>query len=95
MTRSRTLLINAIAAIATLTAVSASPRALADDEKCFGIAKAGQNACNSNPNQHSCATRSKANNDPSDFVLTPKATCTKLGGKLESIDVKATTTKAN
>jgi uncharacterized membrane protein len=39
----------------------------ADQKKCFGIAKAGQNACNGNPRMHSCAGHSKVDNDPNDF----------------------------
>ncbi len=56
----------------------------ADGEKCFGIAKAGQNACNSNANKHSCAGHSKIDNDPNDFTSVPKGSCLKIGGKLES-----------
>ena len=54
----------------------------ADEEKCFGIAKAGQNGCNSNTNQHSCAGHSKLDNDPNDQMSVPKGSCLKLGGKL-------------
>ena len=59
----------------------------AEEEKCFGVAKAGQNACNSNASLHSCAGRSKVDDDPGDFMLVPKGSCLKIGGKLES-DVK-------
>lgn len=58
--------------------------AAAENEKCFGIAKAGQNACNSNANKHSCAGHSKIDNDPNDFMTVPKGSCLKIGGKLES-----------
>jgi uncharacterized membrane protein len=54
-----------------------------DQEKCFGIAKAGQNACNSNPKMHSCAGHSKVDNDPNDFIPVPQGTCLKVGGRLE------------
>jgi uncharacterized membrane protein len=54
-----------------------------DQEKCFGIAKAGQNACNSNPKMHSCAGHSKVDNDPNDFIPVPVGTCLKVGGRLE------------
>lgn len=56
----------------------------AENEKCFGIAQAGQNACNSNANKHSCAGHSKVDNDPNDFTTVPKGSCLKVGGKLES-----------
>lgn len=55
----------------------------ADQEKCFGIAKAGRNACNSNPDMHSCAGHSKVDNDPDDFIPVPVGTCLKIGGSLE------------
>ena len=65
-----------------LSAAANSAHAAADQEKCFGIAKAGQNACNSNPSMHSCKGHAKVDNDPNDFILVPKGTCLKVGGKL-------------
>jgi uncharacterized membrane protein len=62
----------------------------AGDEKCWGVAKAGQNACNSNPSQHACAGHSKVNNDPNDFIPLPQGTCLKIGGKLEPAGEKKT-----
>lgn len=67
----------------------------ADTEKCFGIAKAGQNACNSNANKHSCAGHSKVDNDPSDFTAVPKGSCLKVGGKLEPATSKSTASEKN
>jgi uncharacterized membrane protein len=55
----------------------------AGEEKCFGIAKAGENACNSNPKMHTCAGHSKVDNDPNDFIPVPAGTCLKVGGSLE------------
>jgi len=55
----------------------------ADNETCFGVSKAGQNGCNSNLHKHSCAGHSKIDNDPNDFILVPKGSCVKIGGKLE------------
>lgn len=51
-------------------------------EKCFGIAKAGQNDCGSKTSKHSCAGQAKVDNDPNDFKLAPKGSCQKMGGKL-------------
>ncbi len=70
----------------TATAISAYA---ADDEKCFGIAKAGQNGCNSNKSKHSCAGHSKVDNDPRDFIAVPQGSCLKIGGKLEPAGDKA------
>ena len=67
-----------------ISAVTSSAyAAAANQEKCFGIAKAGQNACNSNPKMHSCAGHSKVDNDPNDFIPVPLGTCLKVGGSLE------------
>ena len=66
-----------------LSAAANSAHAATDQEKCFGIAKAGQNACNSNPKMHSCAGHSKVDNDPNDFIPVPAGTCLKVGGSLQ------------
>jgi uncharacterized membrane protein len=79
----RTLVSSAITGLLALGLASASGAAHAEGkEKCFGIAKAGQNACNSNPAMHSCAGHSRVDNDPNDFMAVPKGTCLKVGGKL-------------
>ncbi len=70
------------AAITGLMVLSAPVASAADSEKCFGVARAGQNGCNSNANKHSCAGRAKIDNDPKDFVPVPSGSCTKLGGRL-------------
>jgi uncharacterized membrane protein len=76
----------------TTSAISANA---ANEEKCWGVAKAGQNACNSNKSKHSCAGHSKVNNDPNDFIPLPKGSCEKIGGKLEPTGDKAESTKGN
>jgi uncharacterized membrane protein len=80
----RTLISTAITALLAvgITATAGSAYA-ADEEQCFGIAKAGQNACNSNPSMHSCKGHAKVDNDPNDFIPVPIGTCLKVGGKLE------------
>lgn len=76
-----------LTALTSLLALGISTAAVsahaANEEKCFGIAKAGQNACNSNPKMHSCAGHSKVDNDPNDFIPVPSGTCLKVGGSLE------------
>ncbi|HEU4353376.1 MAG TPA: DUF2282 domain-containing protein [Burkholderiales bacterium] len=76
------------AAIAGLFALSAAGgAALAQDkkgqEKCWGVAKAGQNDCGSNKTAHSCAGQSKLDYDPNDFKMTKAGTCVQMGGSLE------------
>lgn len=72
------------AAIAGLLALGGTA-ALAQDkqEKCWGLAKAGQNDCGSNKTAHSCAGQSKKDYDPNDFKMTKAGTCVQMGGSLE------------
>ena len=49
-------------------------------EKCYGVAKAGQNECAAGKN--SCAGTAKKDNDPMFWKLVNKGTCEKMGGKL-------------
>jgi uncharacterized membrane protein len=76
------------AAIAGLFALGAAGgAALAQDkmgqEKCWGVAKAGQNDCGSNKTAHSCAGQSKKDYDPNDFKTVKAGTCVQMGGSLE------------
>ena len=77
----------AVAGLFALGIAAASTSALADDEqdkdKCFGVAKAGQNDCSGKNSKHSCAGESKVDNDPNDFKYVAKGTCEKMGGKLK------------
>ncbi len=75
----------AITAIGALLAIGASALAppasaadKADEEKCYGVAKAGKNDCAAG--SHSCAGQSKASGDGRDFVTVPKGTCERLNG---------------
>ncbi len=51
-------------------------------EKCYGVAKAGQNDCATA--KHACATLAKVDRDPEEWKLVPKGTCQKMGGRLEA-----------
>jgi uncharacterized membrane protein len=75
------------AAVAGLFALGAATgSALAqekkDQEKCWGVAKAGQNDCGSNKTAHSCAGQSKKDYDPNDFKMVKTGTCQQMGGSL-------------
>ena len=48
-------------------------------EKCFGVAKAGQNDCAAG--SHSCAGQTKVDNAADDWKYVAKGTCEKMGGK--------------
>ena len=50
-----------------------------DREKCYGIAKAGQNDCGTAT--HTCAGKATRDNAPDEWKYVPKGTCEKMGGK--------------
>jgi uncharacterized membrane protein len=55
----------------------------ADDkgkEKCYGVAKAGQNDCANLSGTHSCAGQSKADMDANDWKYVAKGTCKTMNG---------------
>ena len=70
-------------ALAGVLALGLAPVALAqakaDKEKCYGIAKAGQNDCGTA--KHTCAGKSRKDNAPDEWKYVAKGTCAKLGGK--------------
>ena len=49
-------------------------------EKCYGIAKAGQNDCANLSGSHSCAGQSKADNSPDEWKYVAKGSCKTAGG---------------
>ncbi|NHZ63957.1 BufA1 family periplasmic bufferin-type metallophore [Massilia genomosp. 1] len=54
----------------------------ADKEKCYGIAKAGQNDCASATGSHGCAGASTVDKAPEEWKWVAKGSCEKAGGKL-------------
>ena len=65
---------------AAVLAQPAAPQPAKD--KCFGIAKAGQNDCANIAGTHSCAGQATQARDPKSFVLLPAGDCGKIqGGK--------------
>lgn len=73
------------AALASVCAAQATAGGQMDaqsgnDEKCFGIAKAGQNDCGTAT--HGCAAQAAADKDPAEWKFVPKGTCEKAGGKI-------------
>ncbi|MBK6981721.1 MAG: DUF2282 domain-containing protein [Betaproteobacteria bacterium] len=81
--RSKRLLIRSALAGMIAAGLGQAPLAVADEgkEKCYGIAKAGQNDCGTAT--HSCAGLAKKDNAQDEWKYVPKGTCTKLGGKLK------------
>jgi uncharacterized membrane protein len=49
-------------------------------EKCYGIAKAGQNDCANLSGSHSCAGQSKTDNGADEWKYVAKGSCKSAGG---------------
>jgi uncharacterized membrane protein len=62
-------------------------------EKCYGIAKAGQNDCANLAGTHSCAGQSKLDNDKGEWKYVAAGTCKQVGG-LSADEAKAAAKKA-
>ncbi len=57
-----------------------APDTTKGQEKCYGIAKAGQNDCANLSGTHSCAGMATVDNDPTEWKYVPKGTCKRLKG---------------
>ncbi len=78
-------------ALAGLLAAGASLQAAAQAkppamERCFGVAKAGQNDCGTAT--HTCHAKATRDNDPAEWKMVAHGTCEKLGGKLTDATAK-------
>ena len=68
------------AALAAALAVPVAVQAQGNMEKCYGVAKAGKNDCQTA--KSSCAGTSKADSQNDAWISVPKGVCDKLvGGK--------------
>lgn len=72
----------ALAAVLSTTVVV--PAEAGSKEKCYGVAKAGQNDCGNLAGTHSCAGQSKVDNDPGEWKLVAKGSCKTIGGMLKA-----------
>lgn len=75
-------------AVGSLLAFGAATTALtanaAEMEKCWGIAKAGKNDCQTNTS--ACAGTSTADNQPDAWIFVPEGVCDKIvGGSTEPL----------
>lgn len=75
----RAMIAATAAALMSLSLV-AMPAAAQEKEKCFGIAKAGQNDCASLDGSHSCAGQSKIDMDKGEWKFVAKGTCKGMKG---------------
>jgi uncharacterized membrane protein len=86
-------MIAAAAASLISMAFIAAPAAAQEKEKCFGIAKAGQNDCASVNGVHSCAGQSKVDMDKGEWKYVAKGTCKQMKG-LTMDEIKTTPKKS-
>ncbi len=81
MMSNRALIASALAAAVTAPTLAAAgrpaPTPSFQAEKCYGIAKAGQNDCASTGN-NSCAGTSRVNADPKAWVYVPAGYCDRI-----------------
>jgi len=68
----------ASALAAALSLALAAGAQAQDTERCYGVAKAGQNDCKAG--SHDCKGQSEVDADPDSFVLLPVGTCKKIEG---------------
>jgi uncharacterized membrane protein len=84
MNKRQAMIAAALAAACSANAAVAAGQdgmgAKADQEKCFGVTKAGQNDCATAT--HGCAGQAKVDNDQNEWKYVAKGTCEKAGGKL-------------
>jgi uncharacterized membrane protein len=78
--------IASVFAISALALVASPAMADASKEKCFGVAKAGQNDCASA--SHGCQGQAKADMSADEWKLVPAGTCEKAGGAKTAEDAK-------
>jgi uncharacterized membrane protein len=57
-----------------------TPAVAQEKEKCYGIAKAGQNDCANLAGTHSCAGQSKVSDDKGEWKYVAKGTCESMKG---------------
>jgi uncharacterized membrane protein len=74
----------ALAGVCATAAAQDAPThgAKAGQERCYGVAKAGQNDCGTAT--HGCAGAARTDNDPVEWKLVPKGSCEQAGGKLSA-----------
>jgi len=82
--KNQALVSSALAAALSMGLVAQAQAADAAKEKCFGIAKAGQNDCASANGSHSCAGQAKADKDANEWKYVAKGTCEKEGGSTKA-----------
>ncbi|MBT9490357.1 MAG: DUF2282 domain-containing protein [Rubrivivax sp.] len=78
MNQRRLVISSALASALAMGLVA--PAAAQAKDKCYGIAKAGQNDCANLAGTHSCAGQSKVDNDAGEWKYVAKGTCKDMKG---------------
>ena len=82
--KTKLMLSSAIAglvALSTASGVALAQEKKSEKEKCYGVAKKGQNDCGTA--KHSCAGQATADNVAEEWKYVAKGSCEKMGGKLK------------
>jgi uncharacterized membrane protein len=80
----RLIVSSALASVLALGLVGQVAAQTKEKEKCFGIAKAGQNDCANLAGTHTCAGQNKVDNDPGEWKYVAKGTCKEMKGMTEA-----------
>ena len=84
MKKSNLLIYSAIASLIAVSSLTATQAVAAEGkEKCYGVAKKGQNDCNTS--KHSCNAEAAADNLPEEWKYVAKGSCEQIGGKLTAV----------
>jgi uncharacterized membrane protein len=89
----RLIVSSALASALALGLVGTAAAQEKGKEKCYGIAKAGQNDCANLTGTHSCAGQTKMDMAPEDWKYVAKGTCKDMKG-LSEAEAKAKAKKA-
>jgi uncharacterized membrane protein len=63
-------------------------------EQCYGVAKAGENACAAANGSHTCGGLSTVDFSGGEWMLVDQGSCVQMGGKLEAFEGLGTPTKS-
>jgi uncharacterized membrane protein len=85
MNKRHAILAAALASVCAAGAAAAADKAKVEQEKCYGVVKAGQNDCASADGAHGCSGQAKADNGAAEWKYVAKGTCTQVGGTLEPV----------
>ena len=87
-----TAIVAAVVGASYLALAVTAPSSAADEkqamEKCYGVAKAGENSCAAANGSHSCSGQGKADFDGQNFKAVPSGSCATMGGSLTAFNGK-------